>query len=199
MIENTYIKNSGMPLRYVKEIALCPSVSDEKAFIELKGIKENIKDFVNNGENLLICSNNAGNGKTSWATKLIKAYIDSVKDVSFRNNTPALFVNVNSFINEKKLGISDPAIAKKVNSIERNILTAKLVVFDDIGDKNLSEYDSNLLYYWIDYRTANLKSCIYTSNQLPEQLKTTLSGKVYSRVVNYSKIIKFTDGDHREC
>ena len=57
----------------------------------------------------------------------------------------------------------------------------------------------NTMYYWIDYRTANLKSCIFTSNQLPEQLKNTLNGKMYSRIVNYSQIEKITDGDHRKC
>lgn len=127
----------------------------------------------------------------------MKAYIKSVNNISFQNNTPALFVNVNSFLNEKKLSISDSVLLEKVRQTEKNILSAKLVVFDDIADKSLSEYDLNTLYYWLDYRTANMKSCIYTTNQLPSQLEKTLSGKVYSRVVNYSIVKKILDGDHR--
>ena len=186
MLENIYIKNSLIPKRYLQEIPLTPSLADEPVFIELRDIKDNIKDFVAKGNNLLICSNNVGNGKTTFATKMLKSYISQVKDKSFVNDTPALFINVNTFLNEKKLAINDKDLSEEINQIERNILSAKLVVFDDIADKSLSEYDMNTMYYWLDYRTANMKSCIFTSNQTPEQLKKTLSGKLYSRVVNYS-------------
>lgn len=199
MLKDTYLKNSQIPKRYLQDIPLTPSKQDEQVFIELNEIKENIKQFVDNGENLLICSRSCGNGKTTFATKLAKAYIDKVCNYSFPNNTPVLFINVNSFLNEKKLAINDKVLANKLNGIERSILTAKLVIFDDIADKTLSEYDMNTMYYWLDYRTANLKSCIFTSNQLPEQLKNTLNGKMYSRIVNYSKIKMITDGDHRKC
>jgi len=91
----------------------------------------------------------------------------------------------------------DPDITEKIREIERCILSAKLVVFDDIGDKNLSPYDLSLLYYWIDTRTSDMKSCIYTTNQLPKQLEKTFDGKLYSRIVNYSEVKIITDGDHR--
>jgi len=199
MLLDTYIKNSLIPKRYLKDIILTPTNKDLETFRELNEIRDNIKQFVDNGNNLLICSRNAGNGKTTIAVKLLKAYINEVSELSFTNNTPALFINVNNFINDKKLAISDKTMASKINQIEKNILTAKLVIFDDIADKSLSEYDMNAMYYWLDYRTANLKSCIFTSNMLPEQLAQTLSGKVYSRVVNYSNVKYITDGDHRSC
>lgn len=197
MLRDTYINNARIPKRYLKDTLLTPSKADEETFIKLNEIKKNITEFVDNGENLLICSNQAGNGKTTWAIKLLKAYIDEVQSYSFTYDTPALFINVNSFINEKKLGINDSEISTRINKTEKAILTAPLVVFDDLADKSLSEYDLNLLYYWLDYRTANLKSCIYTTNELPGQLKQTLNGKLYSRVVNYSQVEYITDGDHR--
>jgi DNA replication protein DnaC len=198
MLRDTYIKNARIPKRYLNDTPLTPSKADEQTFIELNEIKKNIKDFVDKGENLLICSNQAGNGKTSWAIKLLKAYIDEVQNYGFTYDTPALFINVNSFLNEKKLGINDPEISSRINKIEKAILTSPLVVFDDIADKSLSEFDLNLLYYWLDYRTANMKTCIYTTNELPEQLKQTLNGKLYSRVVNYSQVKYITDGDNRK-
>lgn len=110
-----------------------------------------------------------------------------------------MFINVNNFLNEKKLSIGDKQLAERVNRIERCILSARLVVFDDIADRSLSEYDMNNLYYWLDYRTSNLKSCIFTTNQMPGELKNTLAGKVYSRVVNYSVIKNITGGDNRKA
>ena len=199
MLEDIYLKNAMIPVRYKNYIKLTASEADKQVFREINEIILNIKEFVDSGKNLLICSEHCGNGKTTLSIKLLKAYIKSVQNISFNNNTPALFVNVNNFLNEKKLAISDPVMAEKIRLIEKNILSAKLVVFDDIADKSLSEYDINTMYYWLDYRTSNLKSCIFTTNQLPEQLKKTLNGKVYSRVVNYSIIKKITDGDHREA
>ena len=187
-----------IPKRYEKNIELRPSSKDAETFKELGEIRDNIKEFVDRGDNLLICSNNVGNGKTTFAIKILKAYIKEVSDKGFLYDTPALFVNVNSFLNEKKLAISDPTLNEKIKLMEKCILSAKLVVFDDIADKSLSEYDMNTMYYWLDYRTSNLKSCIFTTNSLPEQLKRQLNGKVYSRVVNYSVIKYITDGDHRK-
>lgn len=188
MLKDVYLKNSNIPLRYIKDTVLIPTKNDENTFNELKNIEENIKEFVKEGNNLLICSNNVGNGKTTWATKLLKAYINEVQNLSFKNDTPVLYINVNSFLNEKKLSISRPDLKNKVNLLEKNILESKLVVFDDIGDRDaeLTDFEFNSLYYWIDYRTSNLKSCIFTSNQLPEQMEKDLNGKLYSRIVNYS-------------
>ena len=198
MLYDTYIKNSRLPIRYLRDIPLTPSLADEQVFIDLSEIKSNIKSFVDDGKNLLICSNNCGNGKTTMATKILKEYIKEVQGYSFKNNTPALFINVNNFLSDKKNSINDHDKSEQIRKIENCILTAKLVVFDDIADKALTEYDLNSLYYWLDYRTSNLKSCIFTTNMLPDQLKANLSGKVYSRVVNYSIIKCLTDGDHRE-
>lgn len=197
MLEDIYINNSQIPKRYLQDIPLRPSKKDLKVFTELKDIQNNVKKFVDDGKNLLICSHQCGNGKTTFATKILKSYIHAVRNISFKNDTPALFINVNSFLNEKKLAINDVEIAQKVQNIEKCILSAKLVVFDDIADKSLSEYDINTMYYWLDYRTANMKSCIYTTNQLPDELQKTLNGKVYSRIVNYSTVKYITDGDHR--
>ncbi len=199
MLKDVYINNSQIPKRYLQETKLEPSDADLKTFENLKYIQDNVKQFVNEGKNLLICSRSAGNGKTTWAVKIAKSYIDKVSQFAFVNDTPVVFINVNNFLNEKKLAINDKSMLSRLNKIEKTILSAKLVIFDDIADKTLSEYDMNTMYYWIDYRTANLKSCIFTSNQLPEQLKNTLNGKMYSRIVNYSQIEKITDGDHRRC
>lgn len=193
----TYLNNSLLPKRYLKNISLIPAKIDEQVFKELNNIKINVKDFVDKGENLLICSNNCGNGKTTWATKILREYISNVCDIKFKNNCPALFINVTNFLNEKKLAISDPEMHQRVIDVERKILTAKLVVFDDLGVKDVSQYDMGNLYYWIDERTNNMRSCIFTSNLMPKQLKQVLDERLYSRIVKYSVIKEIKDGDNR--
>ena len=199
MLRDTYLSNSQIPKRYLEDIQLIPSLIDEDVFLELKDIKDNIKQFVDKGNNLLIYSSNVGNGKTTLSTKMIKEYINSVSNIKFKNNCPALFINVTNFLNEKKLAITDSSLQSKVYDTEQKILSANLVVFDDIGVKNISDYDLGALYYWIDYRTNNLKSCIYTSNLQPSSLKKVLDDRLYSRIVNYSILKEIKDGDSREC
>lgn len=197
-LEKLYLNNSNIPKRYLEEIKLVPSKSDREAFLELNEIKQNSKQFVDKGDNLIICSNSVGNGKTSWATKIMKSYISSVKSYSFVKNTPALYINVASFLSEKKQAISDKTLLNHIMDLEAKLLTAKLVIFDDLcvrGDT--SQYDLSQLYYWIDYRSSNKLSCIYTTNLLQHQLEHALDARLYSRVVNYSKIVTFEDGDHR--
>lgn len=196
-LKEVYLNNSLIPKRYLNEISLIPAKVDEQVFKELNNIKLNIKEFVDKGENLLICSNNVGNGKTTWSIKFLKEYIDEVQNIKFKNNCPALFINVTNFLNEKKLSISDPELHSKVIDTERKILSAKLVVFDDLGVRDISQFDIGNLYYWIDERTNNMKSCIFTSNLLPKQLRNILDERLYSRIVKYSTIKEIKDGDNR--
>ena len=199
MLKDIYLNNSQIPKRYIEDIQLIPSIIDEGVFIELNTIKDNIKNFVDSGKNLLIYSSNVGCGKTTWATKILKEYINCNSNIKFKNNCPALFINVTSFLNEKKLAITDITLQSRVYDTEQKILSSNLVVFDDIGVKNISDYDLGALYYWIDYRTNNMKSCIYTSNLLPSSLKNVLDDRLYSRIVNYSILKEIKDGDSREC
>lgn len=199
MLKNIYIDNSEIPKRYLNDIALSPALIDENTFMQLNNIRNNINEFVSNGDNLFICSNNAGCGKTTWATKILRQYINNVSNLGFVDNCPGLFINVTSFLNKKKLAISDSSISNDVYKTEKRILSANLVVFDDIAVKNISDYDLGALYYWIDERTSKMKSCIYTSNLLPNQLKNVIDNRLYSRIINYSIIKEIKDGDNREC
>lgn len=197
MLSDTYLKNSNIPKRYLIDTKLIPAKVDLQTFKELKSIKENIIDFVDEGKNLLICSTSAGNGKTTWATKIMKEYISKVDCKMFKHQTPALYINITNFLNEKKLAINDLELSAKVRDLETKILSSKLVIFDDLCVKDLSTYDMGQLYYWIDYRTSNMLSTIYTTNLLPKQLSKVLDARLYSRIVNYSEIKEFKDGDNR--
>ena len=198
MLRDLYIKNSQLPLRYQKEIPLTVSALDIDAFNALDAIRTNIDTFVAEGNNLLLCSQNVGNGKSTWMSKLLKEYINRVSKYAHPNNCPALFLNINNFLNDKKLAMNDSNLMNHIIETEKNIFSAKLVVFDDLCVKNLSEFDMNNLYRWIDYRTSNCLSTMYTSNLLPEQLRQSLDERIYSRLVNYSKVIIIKDGDHRK-
>ena len=197
MLRDIYYANSQIPERYLQNIKLQPATVDLETFEALNNIRNNVVEFVKSGKSILICSNKVGNGKSSWGTKILKQYIKEKSSVKVKNNCPALFINVTNFLNKKKIYISNYRLQHEVQLTEQNILESPLVMFDDIGVKNISDFDLGALYYWIDDRTSRLKSCIYTSNLLPNQLKTVLDERLYSRIVNYSDIYEIKDGDSR--
>lgn len=187
-----WYNNSNVPKLYnetaTKKLDLYPYPEDYSVFKELADIKSDINKFVSEGGCLYIWSSSVGNGKTTWAVKLLKAYLYSIKSLPFdyENYCPVLFVNVSEYLETSKRAIRDKSLEKTITDIENKIYSADLVIFDDIADKTISEYDMNKLYCWVNYRTSNLKSCIYTSNMSPTELGTCLSAKLCSRIVDLS-------------
>lgn len=201
-LKELYIKNSRLPKRYIEEAKaanLQPTTeSDYEAFCYLKKVKENIVSFVRLHHNLLITSEHVGNGKTTWAAKIILHYIDTyAQEYSFKNNTPVLFINIPNFLMKKKMAISDKTVAEEIAEIEKAILTAKIVVFDDIATKVASDYDREILYSYINYRTDNLLTNIYTSNIFVYNLSEELGERIADRVIGYSKCVELTGAGMR--
>ena len=72
------MQNSGIPRNRQYAVLLTPSKKDVQAFVTLKEIKDDIINFVENGESIYIYSDNFGNGKTTWAIKLMQKYFDDI-------------------------------------------------------------------------------------------------------------------------
>ena len=87
----------------------------------------------------------------------------------------------------------------KVKHIEDSIYTAKLVVFDDIATKLASDYDKELLYVYINYRTSNKLSTIYTTNISSNMLESQIGARVADRITGYSECIEFNGPGRRGC
>ena len=193
-----YLKNSRIPKRYLQNISLVPATNNDlTSFKRLKAVETNIVRFVKMHQNLLIASNVFGNGKTTWATKILKSYIYNYAcKYAFQNNTPVLYINIPEFLMKKKLSISDVSISEEIRDIEKCIYTAKIVVFDDIATKLATDYDRDLLYTYINYRTDNLLTSIYTTNISSNRLKEQLDERIADRVIGYSVCIEF-DGPGR--
>lgn len=168
--------------------------SDKGAFIKLKSIETNIVDFVNNGENLYIHSSNYGNGKTSWSLRLVQAYFNNIwhkTDMRCR----ALFINVPRFLLTLKDNISHES--DYIQHIKQNVLSADIVIWDEVGVKTLTEYEHENLLNLINTRLDDRKSNIYTSNLSAEELREKIGERLYSRIINSSTNIEFFGVDKR--
>jgi len=180
-LEMSYlVENSGIPENQQKPISLRCDAVDKKAFENLFEIKNDILRFVENGNNLYITSENTGNGKTSWARKILLKYFDCV----WAGNgfcVRGYFAHVPTLLNILKDFKTD-------RTWLQTCLYSDLVVWDDIASTKLSDYDATQLLSIIDSRINQGKSNIYTGNittkkELEEVLGARLASRIWSSVI----------------
>lgn len=176
-------------------IQLCCYNEDYESYMRLSKIKDDIKNFVSCGKNLFIHSENTGNGKTTWATKLLMQYLQSIMlNVSIEPH--ALFIDTISFLTQLKYTFNGGK-NDKIDYILKWVNKVDLVVWDDIGSSKLSEYEQNLLFTLINERLNSCKSNIYTSNAKDAMMPELLGNRLYSRVVTNSECVVFYGLDLR--
>lgn len=168
---------------------------DLEQFNKLKEIQDNILDFINEGNNLYICSNNCGNGKTSWALRLVQTYFNKIWS-KCKLECKALFINVPKYLLELKDNISEKS--EYIAHIKENVLDCDVVIWDDICNKFGTEFELTNLLNIIDYRISHNKTNIYTSNIFPNDLKQYMGDRLASRIANCSKIIELKGYDKRQ-
>lgn len=168
--------------------------SDLAVFKQLKTIETNIIEFVEKGSNLYISSTICGNGKTSWSLRLLQAYFNKIWYYS-NLECKALFINIPKFLLAIKDNITDKL--DYITHIKENILTADLVIWDDIGNKTITQFESDNLLSMIDGRINQGKSNIFTSNLSNKEMHQFLGDRLTSRIINTSINIYFKGADKR--
>ena len=168
--------------------------SDREAYTRLKEIETNIESFISNGNNLYIYSATTGNGKSSFATRMLNAHIDNIW-------YKAELVCKCLFISCPKLLISLKENISKVNEyaeyIKENVQNADLVVWDDVATKGFTTFEMENMLNMIENRNLANKSNIYTSNLIGEELREAIGDRLYSRILNNSEIITLVGADKR--
>lgn len=179
-------------LLYAKDIY--GNVTDKNAYDKLNNIKDNIVQSVKNGSNFYIYSSTTGNGKTTWAIKLIQYYLGSIYNKSdFKCR--ALFISIPRYLSCLKSEIGQQK-SDYVKYVEKNIRTADIIVWDDIAIKSMSEWEQEKLLDFINYRIDFGLSNVYTANVLPDRLEQLLGARLSSRIRG-SYLIEFKSPDLR--
>ena len=188
------MQNSGIPRNKQYSVLLTPSKKDVQAFVTLKEIKDDIIAFVENGESVYIYSHNFGNGKTTWAIKLMQKYFDKIwAGNGFRCR--GIFIHVPTFLTKIKEGISRKD--EDFETLKSRLMTVDLVIWDDIAATKLGDFDHANLLTYIDQRKLNQLSNIYTGNLHQNELQEALGNRLASRVWNDSTPVKFVGADRR--
>ena len=176
-------------------VRLTPSEVDWDAFCRLADIKDDIVNFVKSGSSIYITSAFTGNGKTTWATKLMLKYFDSVWPGNGLK-TRGIFIHVPTFLLQlKNFNTKD----EKFEKLKEELSNVDLVIWDDIASTSISAYDFSQLLMYIDTRSLNGLSNIYTGNITDRaSLQKALGIKLTSRIMSSAtEVIEFKGGDRR--
>lgn len=167
---------------------------DLEAFHQLRDIKNDIKNWVQEGNNLYLYSSNYGNGKTSWAIKLMLSYFNQIwAGNAFRCR--GIFVSVSEFLDRNRSTMNNRDVM--FLDMKEELITCDLVVWDDISSVKLTDFNHSILFNYIDARIAANRANIFTGNVDLKGLTDLIGGRLASRVYNSGQVIKFVDPDKR--
>ena len=186
------MRSSGLPHAKQSVIKLRPESCDVEAFKTLASIRSDITNFVQSGSNLYLCSQYTGNGKTSWAIKMLQSYLNLNCEGNYEHllgmfvSTPQLLLKFKDFQNPVAY------------SYRQHLMDVDLVVWDDIAISGMSNYDYTQLFTYIDSRILSEKANIFTSNcSTRAELEKILGNKLSSRIWDTSTIVMLQGKDRR--
>ena len=189
------MEHSGLPEAKQRPITLYmteDNAGDRRAYDRLTEIRKGIVDFVQSGKNLYICSNWTGNGKTSWAIKMLHTYFHYTAEGNYEN-LKGMFVSTTELLLQLK-DFNNPL----PKSYLENLKNVDLVIWDDIAVSGMSQYDFTQLYTIIDKRILAEKSNIFTSNQpTVEGFAKMMGNRLASRIYYTSEIVELKGKDMR--
>lgn len=187
------VKLSNIPEYKWKPVAL-EGGADVDVFRRLKEIKDDIKEWVKAGNSLYLYSPTYGNGKTSWALKLMLAYFNQVwRGNCFRCR--GVFVSVPEFFDRERQRIGNED--EEFKEIRNNLIKCDLVIWDDISSVTMSDYNRATLFNIVDARVLSGKANIFTGNLDAEKLYPIVGARLVSRIWNTSEVLRFRGKDRR--
>ena len=187
------LENSNLPINKYIPDKLIPEECDLIAFNRLANIKSDILWFVQSGNNLYITSNHTGNGKTSWAIKLLLKYFNEIWPGNGFNKK-GLYIHTPTFLSQIKNSFS--VNSSYIHKLKEDLLKVDLVIWDDIASTGLSQFDHSQLLMYIDQRLLAGKSNIYTGNLQETDLYKVLGERLTSRIYD-SEVITLYGKDRR--
>ena len=187
-------KRSRLPEARWKQFPLIAYDEDLETYKRLATIKDSIESFVRHGKNIYIFSAIPGNGKTSWAIRLMSAYFDQIWDYG-AFECRGIYLNVTSFLQQAKDNISNPT--QEYQELLKDLVECDLVIWDDIGIDKTTDYEYKLLFNLIDQRVLACKSNIYTTNVSDKNCSSVLGARLASRMLGNCEIFEFVDEDKR--
>lgn len=187
-------KMSRIPEKYCYNIPLVPEGKDLGAFEALNDFMKSVEERVEKGEGLYIWSESTGNGKTSWACKILSYYFRKVAFKSGLENE-GLYIYLPTFLDDLRQSYDDPD--PDFSELLAMLKNCKLLIIDDIGAEKSTEWVNERLLSIINTRMMKGLSTIYTSNCSLDDIGKRMGERIRSRIRGSVTEIHLTGQDKR--
>lgn len=189
-----------VPFRFKRKIEAYANNQQNEPYrairnIEYLGKKHCYCIMTNNPSHLYITDNCIVTHNTSWALRLLNSYFSKIWATASSIDCRGLFINVPKFLISLKDNITQKS--DYIQHIKEHVLTADVVVWDDIATKGFTQFEMENVLNIINNRIDAGKSNIYTSNLIGEDLRDAVGERLYSRIINMSTTLTFVGQDKR--
>jgi DNA replication protein DnaC len=133
-----------------------------------------INPFITDG---LLFSGSVGTGKTHLAAGILKK--------AFSKGLDGVLISVPDLLDEIRKGYNG-----EENTIESKVRNKFLVVLDDLGAENLTEWVRERLFMLINHRYEHQKPLIITTNCTPAELTVRIGERTTDRIREVCKIVQ---------
>lgn len=186
---NNLFELSGLPRKYFEPQHLVRREVDAECWDWLEDVRNNIVEEVQRGLNIVITSTIVGNGKTSWAVRLLQRYLAETA-LDGRMVEKGMFVVSAQLLTEFGDYNYFQTMKEFLERFEK-LKTCDLLVIDEIGGGSLTKASYPYLYDLVNYRVDNNLSTIYTTNYTDEEVINLLGQRLYSRIYDTSVVLEF--------
>ena len=186
---NNLFELSGLPKKYFEPQHLVKREVDAECWDWLEDVRNNIVEEVQRGLNIVITSTIVGNGKTSWAVRLLQRYLAETA-LDGRMVEKGMFVVSAQLLTEFGDYNYFQTMEEFLERFEK-LKTCDLLVIDEIGGGSLTKASYPYLYDLVNYRVDNNLSTIYTTNYTDEEIIDLLGQRLYSRIYDTSVVLEF--------
>ena len=186
---NNLFELSGLPKKYFEPQHLVKREVDADCWDWLEDVRNNIVEEVQRGLNIVITSTIVGNGKTSWAVRLLQRYLAETA-LDGRMVEKGMFVVSAQLLTEFGDYNYFQTMKEFLERFEK-LKTCDLLVIDEIGGGSLTKASYPYLYDLVNYRVDNNLSTIYTTNYTDEEVINLLGQRLYSRIYDTSVVLEF--------
>ena len=125
---------------------------------------------------------------------MLLSYLNSIWPIT-ELNCRALFISMPKFVQAMKENISKEN--EYYQYVNTNIVSADLVVWDEINYKDWTQFELDYMLNIISQRLSIGKSNIYTTNYDLDTITKKLGTRLASRIVGSSELIEFVGKDQR--
>lgn len=191
---NSLFKEANLPKSYYQAQELVERIDDIKTWNALDAIRNDIVQRVDDGLILTIISANVGNGKTSWAIRLLQRYLAETA-INGKIEKKGYFINYASLVT--KLSSFEEHKTDSYKEMMNYLKNSHLLVIDELGSAKLNSVSYPLLYDIINYRNEQNLSTIYTTNYTLDVLELELQERLFSRIIDCCELAEFFSSNVR--